>query len=111
MTTVTVFKSETGAYTGLRVSGHAGYAFAGSDIVCAAVSTLTVNTINSVEQFTKDRVTVSGDEEKAVIEAGFEGENGVLSPEATLLLQSYEMGVRELAKQYDEVQVQVKERG
>ena len=111
MTTVTIFKSGTGAYTGLEVNGHAGYAEAGSDIVCAAVSTLTVNTINSVDQFTKDTVTVTQDKERVVIGAAFEGENGALSPEATLLLQSYEMGVSELAKQYDEIQVEIKERG
>ena len=111
MTTVTIYKSGNGAYTGLCVNGHANYAEAGKDIVCAAVSTLTINTINSVDQFTQDKVTVSQDEEQAVIEAGFTGKDGALSPEAVLLLQSYEMGVTELAKQYDELQVQFKERG
>ena len=111
MTTVTIYKSENGAYAGLYVNGHAGYAEAGSDIVCAAISTLTINTINSVDQFTKDRVLVTQDEQQVVIDASFEGENGVLSPEAVLLLQSYELGVTELARQYDEVQVQIKERG
>ena len=111
MTTVTFFKSKQGVYTGLVVEGHAGYAEAGKDIVCAAVSALTINTINSVDQFTKDEVTVTQDEEKAVIGATFKGEDGVLSPEAALLLQSYEMGVTELAKQYDEIRVEFKERG
>lgn len=111
MTTVTIYKSSSGDYTGLTVNGHAGYAEAGNDIVCAAVSTLTINTINSIDQFTEDKVTVSQDEEQVVIEAGFSGKNGVLSPEAVLLLQSFEMGVLELAKQYEEVQVLIKERG
>ena len=111
MTTVTILKTGTGAYAGLHVDGHAGYAAAGSDIVCAAVSTLTINTINSIDQFTEDTVTVRQDEQQVVIEAAFKGKEGDLSPEATLLLQSYEMGVSELAKQYDEVQVLIKERG
>ena len=111
MTTVTICKSETGSYTGINVNGHAAYAAAGSDIVCAAVSTLTINTINSIDQFTRDTVTVRQDEDQIVIEAEFNGKEGDLSPEATLLLQSYEMGVRELAKQYREVQVLIKERG
>ena len=111
MTTVTLFRSKEGVFTGLKVEGHAEYAEAGSDIACAAVSALTINTINAVDQFTKDKVNVTQDEEQALIEATFEGENGVLSPEATLLLQSYEMGVTELAKQYDAIQAVIKERG
>ena len=111
MTTVTIYKSSSGSYTGLCVNGHAGYAEAGSDIVCAAVSALTINTVNSIDKFTNDDVTVRQDEEQVVIEAGFTGRDGVLSPESTLLLQSYEMGVVELAGQYDEVQVLFKERG
>jgi uncharacterized protein YsxB (DUF464 family) len=30
---------------GFKVSGHAGFADAGEDIVCAAISTLTINKI------------------------------------------------------------------
>lgn len=35
-----------------RISGHAGYAPAGQDIVCAAVSFLATTVINSIEQLT-----------------------------------------------------------
>ena len=104
-------RSRKGGITGFDCQGHAGFSDYGKDIVCAAVSTLTINTINSVDQFTDDKVTVSQDEKQAVIEAAFTGKDGALSPEATLLLQSYEMGVTELARQYDELQVQIKERG
>ena len=34
--------------------GHAGYAEEGQDIVCAAVSALIINTVNSLETFTDD---------------------------------------------------------
>ena len=40
---------------------------AGSDIVCAAISVLVINTINSVEQFTDSDCTVTQDEENAGI--------------------------------------------
>mgnify|MGYP004449629667 CR=1 FL=1 len=36
-------------YTGFRASGHSGYAEAGSDIVCAAVSILSCTCVNSLE--------------------------------------------------------------
>ena len=40
-------------YIGFQTSGHAGYAPEGQDIVCAAASVLTINTINAIEQFTE----------------------------------------------------------
>lgn len=50
MTTVR-FYTEGSRITGFRISGHSGYAEAGSDIVCAAVTSalrLTETTINDV---------------------------------------------------------------
>lgn len=41
MTTVTLFMRNNGEIEGFRAKGHAGYAEAGEDIVCAAVSALT----------------------------------------------------------------------
>lgn len=111
MVTVTIVKSGTGGYAGLRVQGHALYADAGSDIVCAAVSMLTINTLNAIDRFTKDAVTVTQDEETGILDAVFAGEDGPVSEETTLLMQSYEMGVTELTKQYKEVRVQVSKRG
>ena len=40
------------------IDGHAGYADEGEDIVCAAVSALVINTINSIEEFTDDAFTM-----------------------------------------------------
>ena len=112
MVTVTIVKSGTGGYAGLRVQGHALYANAGSDIVCSAVSMLTFNTLNSIDRFTKDTVTVvTQDEETGILDTVFAGEDGPVSEETTLLMQSYEMGVTELTKQYKEVRVQVSKRG
>ncbi len=45
------------------MQGHAGYAPRGSDIVCAAVSVLAQNTVNSIEHFTQDSFTADVDEE------------------------------------------------
>ena len=51
MIDVTLFQNDSGDYVGFRMTGHAEYAEYGSDIVCAAVSVLVINTINSVEIF------------------------------------------------------------
>ena len=46
MIKVTVYKTVNHDYAGLDVLGHAGYSEAGSDVVCAAVSVLGINTLN-----------------------------------------------------------------
>ena len=91
MTTVTIYKSPEGNYTGLSVSGHAEYADSGKDIVCAAVSLLTINTINAIGRFTKDGITVEEEDEN----------NGLIvcrlkecSKETALLMQTFEMRSR-----------------
>ena len=55
MITVTVFR-RNGGFAGFRSEGHAGYADAGEDIICAAVSALTINCVNSVESIAGDEV-------------------------------------------------------
>ena len=63
MITVTICQSSEGEITGFSIQGHAGYAERGSDIVCAAVSVLAQNTVNSIEQFTQDSFSADVDEE------------------------------------------------
>lgn len=41
---------------GITIDGHAGYAEAGKDIVCAGVTALTENLIGSIESLTKDEI-------------------------------------------------------
>ena len=49
MIEVTVYKTMRHEYAGFDMSGHAGYDDIGKDIVCAAVSVLVINTLNSIE--------------------------------------------------------------
>lgn len=57
------FFSQAGRLTGFTVSGHAGYADAGEDIVCAAVSSAVQLTANGITEIlrVKARVTAKGD--------------------------------------------------
>lgn len=41
---------------GITIDGHAGYAEVGKDIVCAGVTALTENMIDSIESLTKDEI-------------------------------------------------------
>lgn len=49
MTAFTAFISDKG-YTGFSVSGHSGYAAAGKDIVCAAVSSAVSLALSLIEK-------------------------------------------------------------
>ncbi len=48
MTEITFFK-RNGVYYGFKESGHSGYADAGQDIVCAAISAMTMLIVNTIE--------------------------------------------------------------
>lgn len=43
------FFGKAAEYTGFEIKGHAGYDVAGQDIVCAAISAMTMLAINTVE--------------------------------------------------------------
>ena len=73
---VTFFRRADGTLTGYRAQGHTGYAEAGSDIVCAAVSALTQSTLNGLRSVLKAPVMFEIDERSARLEAQ-------LTPEAT----------------------------
>lgn len=71
---------------------------AGKDIVCAAVSILTVNTVNAFEAFLPEEETkVSVDEKKGRIECVFLSEP---SEKAGLLLDTYFLGIRGIENEY-----------
>lgn len=98
---VAFFRRADGALTGYRASGHTGYAEAGSDIVCAAVSALTQTTLNGLREVLKAPVVFEIDDEAAILEAK-------LSPQATeeqvqkaqLLLQTLLEGLRAIERSY-----------
>lgn len=90
MTRVKFYQNQKGQCTGFEVSGHSGYGEKGTDIICAAISALTVNTINSLEELVEDPIRVEADEEDAYLWVSIAGEH---SAEAELLLQSLQLGM------------------
>jgi hypothetical protein len=106
MIKVSLTTKEDAVFYKLRATGHAGFAKAGSDIVCAAFSVLTINFINSVETLTDDKIKYDSNE--GFLE--FEFAEGI-SPESDLLSRSYLLGIRELEKEYGSryIKIQSKE--
>ncbi|ETA74981.1 ribosomal-processing cysteine protease Prp [Ligilactobacillus equi] len=83
--------------TGFELTGHAGYGIEGEDIVCAAVSVLTISTVNSLEQLAK----VELDIDERPLEGGYlRVELKTDNDEAQLLLASLRLGLADIAQQY-----------
>lgn len=53
MSTVVLYRAQDGQVTGFEVSGHTGYAQAGQDIVCSALSFLAITCANALESVAK----------------------------------------------------------
>ncbi len=83
------------------LDGHAGYADHGQDIVCAAVSMIVINTINSIDTFTKEPLVLEEDGQEGYIDCKFPGiKANKGSKEATLLLRSMVLGLNSVKEQY-----------
>jgi hypothetical protein len=90
MTELTFYKDDLGNFKGFKSEGHSGYAEAGSDIVCSAISALVINTVNSIERFSKTGMDIEADEEKGIISVSFKG---IPDHDADLLLKSLILGI------------------
>ena len=85
MIRVTIYKNEKHECVGFKALGHAGYSENGQDVVCAAVSVLTINTVNAIEIFTQNEASLVSDDEQGLIDYRISGRP---TKETTLLLTS-----------------------
>lgn len=79
---------------GIMISGHAGYAPTGSDIVCAGVTALTQELIRSMEGLTDDRIETDIGSGMASIQFGD------LSEKGRLLIDSFFIGICMIAEEF-----------
>lgn len=98
MTKVTIYKNKSGDYLEFICEGHAGYAKRGEDIVCAAISVLVINTINSLEELTKEPIRVETDEAAGKIRCTF-NEHPLLET-SHVLMDSLTLGLQRIQAQY-----------
>ena len=96
MISITLFM-RGGRVAGFESSGHAGYDEHGSDIVCSAVSALTVTAVISVEKFTQDAMQVEEREEDGYLKCLV---TESISPETALLLDSLVLGLEAIEETY-----------
>ena len=79
---------------GITVSGHANYAEAGKDIVCAGVTALIQTLIKSADDLTEDKIEYEISPGRADIHYGD------LSEAGTLLVDSFFIGVCQIADEF-----------
>ena len=104
MINITIYQRQKDVYDGFRMEGHARYAKYGKDIVCAGVSALVINTINSIEEFTGDTVTTTMQPD--LVEMRMTSEQ--ISPEAELLLRSLVLGLQGIQAEYGKRYLKIK---
>ncbi len=97
---IVINRADNGCIKGFTSKGHAGYADKGEDIVCASVSMLVINTLNSIERLSPEdvpKMKVQSDEKKGEIICEF---SDIPSEKALLLLDSMYYGLKDTEKNY-----------
>lgn len=105
MINVIVYRDVKGLIEGFSLRGHAGYAEYGSDIICSAASMLTINTLNSISEFTSDAFTYQEDEQSGTMEFHMVSSGD----KSQLLLRSLLLGLDSVRKEYGKKYIDLKE--
>ena len=94
MTGILLYKEPDGKTTGYRVSGHTGFAQAGQDIVCAAISFMSIACANALESVAGMSPEVT--EKDAYLEVRLRQPND----QALTIFKVFESGMKDLKKAY-----------
>lgn len=98
MIKITIYQDKDCRFVGFDCQDHAEYAQAGSDIVCAAVSALTISCMNGIETLCEDSFTQDIDEKNALIQYRLT----TFGHDAQLLFHSMVLGLEEIESNYSE---------
>ena len=104
MIDVSITKDQSGQLVEFKVKNH------GNSNVCAAVSMLTLNTVNSIESFTEDNFFCEYDESGGYLL--FRIDSPDVSEGTKTLLKSLELGLVSTLEEYpDEINVKIAQSG
>lgn len=105
MITATIYKNNAGDIYAFKVKNH------DTGIVCAAVSVLTINTVNSIEQFTDEEIKCSHKEKGGYLSLELPRiKSGGKNEAAALLLNSMLLGLNGVLSEYPKsIRINVKE--
>lgn len=108
MINVTIFVNSE-QYIGIEMTGHAGNAVNrvdGQELVCSAVSALTINMANSIEQFTDDSFEADMDDAAGYFRFRFSSTN--VSFGSQLLMNSLVFGLQDIEETYGEPYIKIR---
>ena len=97
MTVITIFRNKNQEILGFECVGHAGFAKFGQDIVCAGISILVQNTINSIQVYTEEGFSCEADEKSGDIRFHF---SDIPEHDAALLINSMILGLQGIQSSY-----------
>ena len=96
------FYRKNGRYFGFALRGHAEYAEAGEDILCSAVSALSINTVNCLDRLTSDRLMVC--EADGMLRARVSGK---ISDTSHILIKALMIGLTDIYKEYGDGYIRI----
>ncbi|WP_405379505.1 ribosomal-processing cysteine protease Prp [Phascolarctobacterium sp.] len=91
-----LFRNKQGMIIGYKVSGHAGFAEEGSDIICSAVSALTQAPLLGLEKHLKLKPSYDVNQEDGILEVAL---NSAPNDLTEAILQTMAYGVESIARQ------------
>jgi uncharacterized protein YsxB (DUF464 family) len=100
MINISIFKKNN-IFIGFKITGHAGYAENGYDIICAAVSILSytvLNSIGAVAEFCSEEFEFKIDEQTGNMELNLKK----TSEKSDVILKTFEIGVKLLLEDYNQ---------
>ncbi len=97
MTTIIFFRDDNDNYIGFEASGHANYRRYGKDIVCASISVLLINLVNSVDELTTAKCSFDSDDNSGYMKFLIEDKNNT---DVQLLFKSTLLGLNEIQENY-----------
>ena len=105
MIAITVYQNSKGHKIGFKSKGHAGFADSGYDIICAGVSALVINFINSAEELCHAEYSLDTDEETGMIDYRLDKP---ATGDVALLMDSLILGLTEIEHSYNNRYLTVK---
>ncbi len=93
------FFTKGSAVTGFSFKGHAGAGEYGYDIVCSAVSALSINTVNALEAFTDVPFEEESSEDGGYLSCKLKDAD---DRDGQLLMKTLRLGITQMAESYPE---------
>lgn len=102
MIKVEIYRNKKNDINRFKVSGHAGYAESGNDIICSAVTVLTFNTVNSIFKFVNVSPVCETDEVTGLLDCRIDTDNisAEQNHDVQLLLKAMLNGLKDIKKNY-----------